>query len=238
MASKIPVSAEGRHAQPTKDDAAPLGPSNMKRSAQDAEVTCAAANVKYGAKTDVCVQAKEGRLHNNFKRKKPPVKDNRGPQSRLEAELQDQNRHLQANVEELKRNLSEYEDRVIKMEQQYSDLQTEKCEMRKQLESCLLLLVAGDIDPVLGQRIAETKEQKEEQQNDVMNASRELLNELEMFSEKMSRQRRQLEEVEQKMATLKRSQEQHAAERGEFSLEVEEMERAMEEAEALLLSEI
>uniref|UniRef100_A0A8C9U2B8 Uncharacterized LOC108920771 n=1 Tax=Scleropages formosus TaxID=113540 RepID=A0A8C9U2B8_SCLFO len=145
------------------DDAAPLGPSNMKRSAQDAEVTCAAANVKYGAKTDVCVQAKEGRLHNNFK-------------SQYYGKV-----------------LFRMQDRVIKMEQQYSDLQTEKCEMRKQLESCLLLLVAGDIDPA-----------------------------------KRCQDR----------GGSWRSQEQHAAERGEFSLEVEEMERAMEEAEALLLSEI
>ncbi|KAL4657305.1 hypothetical protein GN956_G4164 [Arapaima gigas] len=61
---------------------------------------------------------------------------------------------------------------------------------------------AGNVDPVLGQTIAETEEQNEELQNNVMTVSRALLKELGTFSKNMSTHRQQLQEVMQKTTNL------------------------------------
>ncbi|KAL4617175.1 hypothetical protein GN956_G22240 [Arapaima gigas] len=129
------------------------------------------------------------------------------------------------------------QDRVSELERENSQLQTENGDIRKQLDSCLLLLAAGNIDPVLGQTIAETEEQNEELRNNVMTVSRTLLEELGTFSKNMSTHRQQLQ-VMQKTTNLKCNQEQHIVEREQFSLELEEMEKAMECVEALLLDEM
>ncbi|MFT7811057.1 uncharacterized protein LOC108920771 [Arapaima gigas] len=69
------------------------------------------------------------------------------------------------------------QDRVSELERENSQLQTENRDVRKQLDSCLLLLAAGNIDPVLGQTIAEAEEQNEELQNNVMTVSRAVFEE-------------------------------------------------------------
>ncbi|KAL4657760.1 hypothetical protein GN956_G4405 [Arapaima gigas] len=107
------------------------------------------------------------------------------------------------------------QDRVSELERENSQLQTENGDIRKQLDSCRLLLAAGNIDPVLGQTIAETEEQNKELQNNVMTVSRAVL-ELGTFSKNMSAHRQQLQEVMQKTTNLKCNQEQQIVERAVF----------------------
>ncbi|KAL4604948.1 hypothetical protein GN956_G25421 [Arapaima gigas] len=91
---------------------------------------------------------------------------------------------MEAKFEEVERNLAHCE--------------LKNGDIRKQLDSCLLLLAAGNIDPVLGQTIAEAEEQNEELQNNVMTVSRAVLEELGTFSKNMSAHRQQLQKVMQK----------------------------------------
>uniref|UniRef100_A0A3B3SWG8 Uncharacterized LOC111833690 n=1 Tax=Paramormyrops kingsleyae TaxID=1676925 RepID=A0A3B3SWG8_9TELE len=154
--------------------------------------------------------------------------------SSCDTELHEQNLALQASNEELTRIFSQSKEQVIQLEQQCTALHQENREIRKQLDSCCLLLLAGNVDPVLGQRVAEMTKQNEEQQKDVMNAAADLLGELKTFGKLASGHRQQLQQVQETMRVLKSSQEQHCEERKGFSLEVETMERALEDAEALL----
>ncbi|XP_023647984.1 uncharacterized protein [Paramormyrops kingsleyae] len=182
------------------------------------------------ANPEVAVQAsKQRKIQNVLSRKKPAMRVPRG----CDTELHEQNLALQASNEELTRIFSQSKEQVIQLEQQCTALHQENREIRKQLDSCCLLLLAGNVDPVLGQRVAEMTKQNEEQQKDVMNAAADLLGELKTFGKLASGHRQQLQ-VQETMRVLKSSQEQHCEERKGFSLEVETMERALEDAEALL----
>ncbi|XP_048852766.1 uncharacterized protein LOC125723812 isoform X3 [Brienomyrus brachyistius] len=182
------------------------------------------------ANPEAAVQAsKQRKIQNVLSRKKPAMRVPKG----CDAELHEQNLALQASNEELTRNFSQSKEQVIHLEGQCTALQQENMEIRKQLDSCCLLLLAGNVDPVLGQRVAEITKQNEDQQKDVMNAAADLLGELKTFGEMALGHRQQLQ-VQETMRVLKSSQEQHCEERKGFSLEVEEMERALDDAEALL----
>ncbi|KAL4646425.1 hypothetical protein GN956_G9992 [Arapaima gigas] len=223
MASKIPVAEFRRQTQAAKGGAR-----------RPAAVGATAAGDQLRGKTEAFFERKEGNFQTKFPRKQHKVTGNTG----REAELQDHIRLMEVNFEEVERNLAHCEDRVSELERGNSQLQTENRDVRKQLDSCLLLLAAGNIDPVLGQTIAETEEQNEELRNNVMTVSRALVEELGTFSKNMSTHRQQLQEVMQKTTNLKCNQEQHIVEREQFSLELEEMEKAMECVAALLLDEI
>ncbi|KAJ8274899.1 hypothetical protein COCON_G00095240 [Conger conger] len=172
---------------------------------------------------------------NNAHRKKLTALASKGPSSRLEAELSDQKRLLEAFNGDLQKNLLQSKEKIDLLEQQYEDLKGEKNEIQKQLENCLHLLVAGNIDLDLGEKIAETTQQKEEQRKEVQSVSQELMGELQTFGQKLSEHRAQVQQVQERMKDLREKREQHVEEREAFSLEVDEMEKALEQAEQLLV---
>uniref|UniRef100_A0A3Q0RP12 Kinetochore localized astrin (SPAG5) binding protein n=1 Tax=Amphilophus citrinellus TaxID=61819 RepID=A0A3Q0RP12_AMPCI len=152
-----------------------------------------------------------------------------------QAELKEQNQYLMTANEELQKNLSETQHRVAELELQYSDLQKENAEVQKNLKDCHALLVAANIDPVLGESVGDAARQNEDQRKEVMSVSSDLLSELKAFGDIASQQRARLEEIQATMRDLKEAREQMIQERENFSLEAAEMERALKEAEALLL---
>uniref|UniRef100_A0A674DXV5 Kinetochore localized astrin (SPAG5) binding protein n=1 Tax=Salmo trutta TaxID=8032 RepID=A0A674DXV5_SALTR len=152
-----------------------------------------------------------------------------------QSELKSHNELLLEANEELQKNLTEIQQKVAQLEQQYSDLQGTNADIQKQLKDCHVLLVAGNIDPVLGEKIGETAQQNEDRQREVVNVSQDLLRELRTFGDMATKRSAQLTDVQKTMKAFTDSQERLVQERENFSLEVEEMEKALEEAELLLL---
>uniref|UniRef100_A0A8C8IWQ6 Kinetochore localized astrin (SPAG5) binding protein n=1 Tax=Oncorhynchus tshawytscha TaxID=74940 RepID=A0A8C8IWQ6_ONCTS len=152
-----------------------------------------------------------------------------------QSELKSHNQLLLEANEELQKNLTETQQKVAQLEQRCSDLQGTNADVQKQLKDCHVLLVAGNIDPVLGEKIGKTAQQNEDQQREVVNVSQDLLRELQTFGDMATEQSAQLTEVQKTMKALTDSREHLVQERENFSLEVEEMDKALEEAEQLLL---
>ncbi|CAK6975985.1 small kinetochore-associated protein [Scomber scombrus] len=152
-----------------------------------------------------------------------------------QAELMERNQNLVASKEELQQNLTDTQQRVAELELQCNDLEKENAKVQKNLKDCLVLLVAEKIDPVSGERVGEAPQQNEDQRKEVMNVSADLLNELKAFGDIASQQRSRLEEVQATMTDLSKARELMLQERENFSLEAAEMEKALNEAEALLL---
>ncbi|KAI1897906.1 hypothetical protein AGOR_G00088110 [Albula goreensis] len=207
----------------------------MKRTKFEFKENTVPSQFNFATKTDPADMHKP---QNNVPRKKVPSKVYKGPSARVETELRDQNRLLEACKDDLQKKLSQSEEKVDQLEQQYIDLQGEHNEIQKQLENCLHLLVAGNIDLVEGEKIAEATQQKEEERKDIQNVSQELLEELQKFGQKASEHRTQVQEVHERMRNLREKRKQHLEEREEFSLELEEMEKALESAEQLILEEM
>ncbi|XP_035279098.1 small kinetochore-associated protein [Anguilla rostrata] len=232
MSSRIPVYQENRQPEITNPKATGRIAENMKRTKCEFKETTIPSNFNFALKTDSAGILKP---HNNVPRKKFTATTYKGPSSRLETELRDQKRLLEAFNGDLQKNLLQSKEKVDLLEQQYRDLQGEKNEIQKQLESCLHLLVAGNIDLDLGEELAETAQQKEEQRKEVQSVSQELMGELQTFGQKVSEHRAQVQQVQERMRDLREKREQHLEEREAFSLEVEEMEKALEQAEQLLV---
>ncbi|XP_033991545.1 small kinetochore-associated protein isoform X2 [Trematomus bernacchii] len=149
--------------------------------------------------------------------------------------LKEQNQHLMATNEELQKNLSETQQRVAELELQYSDIDKENVEVQKNLRDCHVLLVAANIDPVVGERVGEAARQNDDQRKEVMSVSTNLLNELKVFRDSASQQRPLLEGIKSIMTDVTKALEHIKQEREDFSLEAAEIEQALKEAEALLL---
>ncbi|XP_047244573.1 small kinetochore-associated protein [Girardinichthys multiradiatus] len=152
-----------------------------------------------------------------------------------QVELKEQNQNLVAANEELQKNLSEKQQRVAELELQLDELQTENVEFQKNLQDCHTLLVSAKIDPVLGERVGEDARQKEEKRKEVMSVSTDLLRELKAFGDIASQQHTQLQEIQAKMEDITKARELLKRETENFSQEAAEIERALKEAEALLL---
>ncbi|XP_026060051.1 small kinetochore-associated protein [Carassius auratus] len=154
-----------------------------------------------------------------------------GPQN----DIREQNRVLTSTNEDLLRQLEEMKGTVTDLEQRYTDLQGENQDIQKQLRDCHVLLVAESLDPVSGERLGQTAQQKEEQRKEVMTVSKNLLNELKLFGETAQEHAANLLEVENIMRDLTEAHEKLQQERALFTLDVEEMERELGEAERLLM---
>ncbi|KAK6297472.1 hypothetical protein J4Q44_G00320550 [Coregonus suidteri] len=227
MASKIPRC--GQSVRPAGSAA------EMKRAAKkyDFKETAVPPDFNFFPKTVILKP-----LNENVPRKYVVAKVHKGPSTRYgqqQSELKGQNQLLVEANEELQKNLTERQQKVAQLEQRYSDLQGTNADIQKQLKDCHALLVAGNIDPVLGEKIGETAQQNEDKQREVVNVSQDLLRELQTFGDMATEQSAQLTEVQKIMKALTDSREHLVQERENFSLEVEEMEKALEEAEQLLL---
>uniref|UniRef100_W5N4Q8 Kinetochore localized astrin (SPAG5) binding protein n=1 Tax=Lepisosteus oculatus TaxID=7918 RepID=W5N4Q8_LEPOC len=170
------------------------------------------------------------------KRKIPQNGVYKGPNTRLrvEAELRDKNQLLEASNLELYRNLSEAKENIAKLTQKYTGLEGESSELKKQLEKCMLFLETSNIDPVSGEKILETAKQNEEQRKEVLSLSRNLQNELEVFSQKASEHRLQMQEIKSKVRAQQEEIERRLKEKENFQTELQEMEKALDDAQQLL----
>ncbi|KAJ8408020.1 hypothetical protein AAFF_G00262480 [Aldrovandia affinis] len=233
MSSKIPVHQDIRHAETAKSKATARHADNMKRAKFEFKETTVPSQFTFATKTEHA-----GIFNTPFPRKKLPAKVHKGPSTRVDAEIRDQYKYLEACNVDLKKDLSQSKDMVDQLQQQYTDLQGENNEIQKQLENCLHLLVAGNIDLASGEKIAETTQQKEVQRKDVRNVSQELMGELQKFGQKASEHRLQVQQLQERMGDLREKRRQHLEEREAFSLEMEEMEGALGNAEQLLLEEM
>ncbi|XP_022625448.1 girdin-like [Seriola dumerili] len=193
----------------------------------------AAASANAAQKSDGILRPQK----ENLPRKNVASKVHKGVSTRYgqQAELKEQNQHLTIVNEELQKNLTETQQRVDELKLQFSDLEKENAEAQKQLKDCHVLLVAAKIDPVLGERVGDAAQQNEDQRKEAMSVSADLLNELRTFGDTASQQRARLEEIQTTMTDLTKARECMMQERENFCLEAAEMEKALKEAEALLL---
>lgn len=173
----------------------------------------------------------------NIPRKNVAPKANIGISTRYgqQTELKEQNQNLIAANDELQKNLTETQKRVTELEQQYSDLEREKTDVQKHLTDCHVLLVAANIDPVLGETVGEAVRENQEQRKEVMTVSTELLKELKTFADVTSEQHGRLQRLQSTFSELTKAHEQMIQEREKFALEAADLENALNEAEALLL---
>ncbi|XP_029534669.1 small kinetochore-associated protein isoform X1 [Oncorhynchus nerka] len=228
MASKIPRCGQSKCVRPAGSAA------EMKRAANKYvfKETAVPSDFNFFPKTAIFKP-----LNENVPRKNVVAKVHKGPSTRYgqQSELKSHNQLLLEANEELQKNLTETQQKVAQLEQRCSDLQGTNADVQKQLKDCHVLLVAGNIDPVLGEKIGKTAQQNEDQQREVVNVSQDLLRELQTFGDMATEQSAQLTEVQKTMKALTDSREHLVQERENFSLEVEEMDKALEEAEQLLL---
>ncbi|KAA0722522.1 hypothetical protein E1301_Tti011897 [Triplophysa tibetana] len=150
-------------------------------------------------------------------------------------DLREQNRNLTATNEDLQRQLEEMKVTVTQLNHRCTDIQGENREIQKQLRDCHVLLVAENLDPVSGEKLGQTAEQKEEQRKEIMTVSQNLLTELKLFGEMAQEHAANLQEVQNTMRDLTENHEKLQQDRSLFNLDVEEMERALAEAERLLI---
>uniref|UniRef100_W5N4R4 Kinetochore localized astrin (SPAG5) binding protein n=1 Tax=Lepisosteus oculatus TaxID=7918 RepID=W5N4R4_LEPOC len=169
-----------------------------------------------------------------FKPQNPTVSKRPNTRLRVEAELRDKNQLLEASNLELYRNLSEAKENIAKLTQKYTGLEGESSELKKQLEKCMLFLETSNIDPVSGEKILETAKQNEEQRKEVLSLSRNLQNELEVFSQKASEHRLQMQEIKSKVRAQQEEIERRLKEKENFQTELQEMEKALDDAQQLL----
>ncbi|KAM8846562.1 small kinetochore-associated protein isoform 2-T2 [Synchiropus picturatus] len=171
----------------------------------------------------------------NAARKNAPSKVYKGVSTRyeLQAELKEQNRNLSTANEQLQSKLTESQLRVEELELQFVEMEEEKVEVQRKLTRCHVLLVAAKLDP--GERVGEAAEEHKEQREEVNRLSAELLSELQNFGTVASQQRLQLQELEGRMRALTVARDHMTRERENFCEDVAEMERALQEAEALLM---
>ncbi|XP_075893839.1 small kinetochore-associated protein [Nelusetta ayraudi] len=195
--------------------------------------TATTASSDVGHKSDGILKTQK----ENMPRKITAAKTHKGVSTRYgqQAELKEQNQHLVATNEELKKNLTDTQQRMMGLEQQYSDLEKENEGLHKNLKDCHVLLVAAKVDPVLGERVGEAAQGNEIQRKEVMSVSENLLQELNRFVDVASQQRARLEEFQTLMMDLATARQHMKEERENFSREAAEMENALKEAEALLL---
>ncbi|XP_049325966.1 small kinetochore-associated protein isoform X3 [Astyanax mexicanus] len=147
-----------------------------------------------------------------FAARKIPGKGLKGPSTKYgqHTDVKEQNRLLVATNEDLQRQISEIKEYVAGLEQQCSDVQKENIETKEKLRDCHALLMAEKLDPVSGRRIDGTAEEKESQRKELM-------------------------EVQNTMRSLKEAREKLCVNRESFSVDAEEMEKVLGEAERLLL---
>ncbi|XP_015245718.1 PREDICTED: interaptin-like [Cyprinodon variegatus] len=173
----------------------------------------------------------------NVPRKHVASKAHKGISTRngQQIELKEQNLNLVATNEDLQKHLSEKEQRVAELELQLGELQKENAEFQKNLQDCHSLLVSAKIDPVLGERVEDAARQKDTERKEVMSLSTNLLRELKAFGDVASEQLTQLQEIQETTEKIMKERELIKRERENFSEEAAEFERALKEAEALLL---
>ncbi|AWP20302.1 putative girdin-like isoform 2 [Scophthalmus maximus] len=206
-------------------------PAETKKTGHKFESKDAAAASATAQRSDVVLKSQK----ENVPRKNIAPKGHKGVSTRYgqQAELKEQNQQLMTVNEELQKNLTETQQRMAELEMQFGDLEKENAEVQKNLKDCHVLLVAAKMDP--GGRVGEAAQQNEDQRNEAMSVSADLLNELRTFGDTATQQRTQLEEIQKTMTDLAKAREHMLQERQNFSLEAAEMERALTEAEALLL---
>ncbi|XP_026197704.1 small kinetochore-associated protein isoform X2 [Anabas testudineus] len=205
----------------------------MAHKPESKDTATASATANTATKSDGILKAQK----ENIQRKNVAPKVHKGISTRYgqQAELKEQNQHLMATNEELQKNLTDSQQRVAELELQLSDLEKENAEVQKNLRDCHVLLVTAEIDPVLGERVGEAAQQNEDQRKEAMTVSSDLLNELITFSNTASQQRVRLEEIQATMTDLSQARERMMQERESFSVEAAELEKALREAESLLL---
>ncbi|KAM8832623.1 small kinetochore-associated protein isoform 2-T2 [Spinachia spinachia] len=202
-----------------------------KSESKDTATVSAAANA--AQKLDGILKPQK----ENMLKKTVAPKANKGVSTRYgqHAEHKGPNQHLMATNGELQKSLTDTQQRVAELELQFSGLEKENAEIRKNLKDCHVLLVTANIDPVLGERVGEAAQQNNDKREEVMSISTDLLHELKVFGDTASQQRARLEGIQTTMIELAKAREHMMQERENFSLEATEMERALTEAEALLL---
>ncbi|XP_058236415.1 small kinetochore-associated protein [Hemibagrus wyckioides] len=169
--------------------------------------------------------------------RKNTAKSLKGPSVRYghQSEVMEQNRLLTAAKEDLQKQISELKENVFVLEQRCSDLQESNTEIKKQLSDCHVLLIAENLDPVSGEKVCEAADQKAGQRKDLMTISQKLLTELKSFDDFTKEHRAHLTEVQNTVRSLQGAREQLYQERDSFCMYAENMERALEEAEKLLM---
>ncbi|XP_051982367.1 myosin-15-like [Xyrauchen texanus] len=176
-------------------------------------------------------------VKNDMDNKKNQHRSLKAPTTRYgqQNDLREQNRVLTATNESLQKQLEEMKETVTELEQRCRDIQGENREIQKQLRYCHVLLVAEHLDPVSGEKLGQTAQEKDEQRKEVMTVCQNLLTELKPFGEMAQEQAANLMEVQSTMRHLTEAHEKLQQEKALFSLDVEEMERALKEAERLLM---
>ncbi|KAK3510933.1 hypothetical protein QTP70_027828 [Hemibagrus guttatus] len=169
--------------------------------------------------------------------RKNTAKSLKGPSVRYghQSEVMEQNRLLTAANEDLQKQISGLKENVSILEQRCCDLQESNTEIKKQLSDCHALLIEENLDPVSGEKVWEAADQRAGQRKEVMTISQKLLAELKSFDDFTKEHRTHLTEVQNTMRSLQGAREQLYLERDSFCMYAENMERALEDAEKLLM---
>uniref|UniRef100_UPI00398F7D5D small kinetochore-associated protein isoform X1 n=2 Tax=Pristiophorus japonicus TaxID=55135 RepID=UPI00398F7D5D len=152
----------------------------------------------------------------------------------VEAELRDQNQLLEVAQQQLKQELKVAEDKTNEFMVKTESLQSEKEELSKRVQNCMVILENNLIDPVSANKIIEDHEQKNVCRRDTMVHVENLQTELEKWRKYTVEKRETFQEMRLKLQNAKEESIKIVEETDLFQKELDEWRASLNQSKQLL----
>ncbi|XP_053553872.1 small kinetochore-associated protein [Bombina bombina] len=168
--------------------------------------------------------------------KKAAAAPTRGPVTRyrLEAELKDRNQLLEAANISLHNSLTNAQETIKQMTEHEDEQKEEIKELNRRLEKNLIILESRNIDPVSGELILASAEEKSKLRAETKASTDNLLSELKIFGQMANEQIAQVQAVIDKWNQAEENRNVFLEEQKDFDIELDQFRAALQQAEQWL----
>ncbi|KAM4690408.1 small kinetochore-associated protein [Rhinophrynus dorsalis] len=160
----------------------------------------------------------------------------RGPANKykMEAELRDRNRLLEAANVSLHSNLTSAQEKIKEMTKRQEEHEKDLKELNRRLEKNMIILENRNIDPVSGDYILASAEENSQLRTQTKIFTEKLINELQTFNQTASQQRTLIQTVMAKWKEAEQERKQFVEEQQAFQKELEQFRESLQQAEQRL----
>ncbi|XP_030044354.1 small kinetochore-associated protein [Microcaecilia unicolor] len=151
--------------------------------------------------------------------------------NRVEAELRDKNKQLEAENSSLHADLSRVQETVKNLKENHDVLEKVVKELNERLERNMIILENSNIDPVTGNRIVESVKERDKCQAEAKLLRENLLEELKSFSEKAAEKTMELQKVKCKWQAVEEVGQHFLEDYQAFQEQMEEYQQVLMQAE-------
>lgn len=166
-----------------------------------------------------------------FKKNVPLASRGQVTRYKMESELRDQNRLLEAANSTLHSKLLIAQHTIQEMSENQDTTQKELKELKRRLEKNLFILESRNIDPVSGEQILADAEETRKIREKTKTATENLLKELEQFSLTTKEQKALVQTVKAKWEEDEERRNRFLEEQKAFQIELEEFRSALDQTE-------